>query len=899
MTIVSPTLQTYNTHTIGIEASVSTYADQCLYSINGSINGALSGSGQDFYGDVSLGQDGRYVIVINCSNVFDDVVSSTSFNVDTTNPIISSKSYTIDASNVVTLNIVTGVVCSCKYDSSDKSYDSMLSSFINTNTVQQSTTISGLADGSYTYYIKCMSNDNNVTTNTETISFNIVTKPSAIISTSKSPPLKAGTYEVRLTASKPLANAPSLYYNFDNDQTPRYITLTGSGTNWQGYLIIEDNTPNRIGTFHYSATDYNGNVGTIISDGQLFLIDTIKPTAPGSSEINTLPDGTIKLKWYYDTSEDVQRYNIYRSTSGDPDYVDYYDSTISKQYIDSDVIDGVTYYYRIAAVDNADNDGEMSNVLQATSSRITTLSDNGEIVATRQVLDSGLIPKVDQLVTEFNVYLTDIAAAKSELDKTNDPNKLKIINILQLSENAKTAEATIEDIITQTNNLKNQDLKTSELDVQLNKLKMDAIKAKSLVAVDIIISEQSAYNQVTQASDVDQAISEVVGVNLSKDVLNNYSIVNKQLQDNVSVETDVMIFKINYLGKDDYDKFTLVKKIVSSSQELKNISIVELVPKSFEDKASGMLFEIDSQQKPIVVKEDPVLRWDVDTFSKQTIYYMINSNAEMSAAKNTKTLVLYKPNFKVTQTTVDNTDNGLTGFVGLENINIGAISPIQWLVVLGIGLIIGLSTYYVALDRKEKKRNSQRLKDHKIIAKKVGNSSTMQSTVAAVAATKESSNAHSQSVKSPQPGQPPQPVREVKQMIPPVNDMHFDINSELDKANTLINNFDYENSRKIYNLCMQKYKVLSFKKASEKNDIKLMLNHLYLKLTAYRTIYASRKHVNAKSYNLLKQDILMINRLYTRLYRNLSTINDDHKDAEKKFIDYVANSKRHLEGLAS
>ena len=880
ITIISPASRTYNSRTINITADISTYADQCLYSINGSINGALSGSGQNFYGSITLGQDGGYIIVINCSNAFDTSITSTAFNIDTVNPVILSKSYTVDSSNVVTLNAATDVACSCRYDSSDKSYDSMLLSFINTNGLQHSTTISGLADSSFTYYIKCRSMINNATSNSEVVSFNIVTKPSASVYISKSSPLKAGTYEVRLTTNKPVIGAPSLYYNFDNDLTPRYVTLTGSDADWQGYLIIEDNTPNRVGTFHYSATDYNGNVGTSISDGQLFLVDTIKPTAPSSLEANNLLDGSIKLKWYYDTSEEVNRYNVYRSTSGDPDYVDYYDSTASKQYIDHDVIDGVTYYYRIAAVDDADNDGLLSEVLQATSNKIVTVSDTGKTVAVQQVLDPGLIPKVDQLVAEFNTYLDDIAAAKSELDKTNDPDKLKIIDILKLSENTKTAQATINGIITQANNLKNQNLKTSELDVQLNKLKMDAIKAKSLVAEDIIVNEQSAYTQVTQASDVDQAISEILSVNLSRDILNNYSLTNRQLQDNIAVETDILIFKIKYVGKDDYDKYTLVKKIVSSSKELANISIVELIPKSFEDKASNMIFDIDSQPKPIIVKEDPVLRWDVDTFNKQTTYYMINSNAEMSAAKNTKTLVLYRPDFKVTQTANTDANNKLTGFVGLGNINISSISLIQWLVVLGVGLIIGLSAYYVTLDRKDKKRNSQRLKDHKIITRTMNARTTLSTS------------------RPTQPAQSSQPVQVIKSSIQSGVSSQFDINSELDKANILINNFDYENSRMIYNLCMQKYDVLPLRKASEKNDMKLMLDHLYLKLTVYRTIYASRKHVNAKDYKLLKQDILLINKIYTKLYSNLNTVDDDHKDAERKFIDYVANSKRHLEGLA-
>jgi hypothetical protein len=78
-----------------------------------------------------------------------------------------------------------------------------------------------------------------------------------------------------------------------------------------------------------------------------------------------------------------------------------------------------------------------------------------------------------------------------------------------------------------------------------------------------------------------------------------------------------------------------------------------------------------------------------------------------------------------------------------------------------------------------------------------------------------------------------------------------------------------------------------------------MLEHLYLKLYVYRAIYDSRKHATTKNYNVLAQDIATISKAYTKLYSTLNKVDDDHKDGEKKFIDYVANSKRFLESMAS
>ena len=323
-----------------------------------------------------------------------------------------------------------------------------------------------------------------------------------------------------------------------------------------------------------------------------------------------------------------------------------------------------------------------------------------------------------------------------------------------------------------------------------------------------------------------------------------------------------------------------MKKVVTSSQELKDVSIIELIPKSFESQASDIEFNIASQQQPVVVNEDPVLRWDVSTLNKQTIYYMINSNAELAAAKDTKTLVLYKPDFKVTQTVSAEEDSGsnkLTGFVSLDNVDFSKISAIQWMVFIGIGLILGLSAYYVALDRKEKKRSVQKLKEHKTLSKPL-------------------SKNISQSVQ-----QPVNPIRKAVN-VPPATVMPItltELNGKLDMANNRINNFDYENARRLYNECMQNYSQVQFKRTSDKNDVKAMLNHLYIKLTAYRIIYDSRKHVTTRNYSLLRQDITEIGKICSKLYINLANVDEDHKDEEKKFIDYVSNSKRHLEAIAS
>jgi mevalonate kinase len=111
----------------------------------------------------------------------------------------------------------------------------------------------------------------------------------------------------------------------------------------------------------------------------------------------------------------------------------------------------------------------------------------------------------------------------------------------------------------------------------------------------------------------------------------------------------------------------------------------------------------------------------------------------------------------------------------------------------------------------------------------------------------------------------------------------------------MINSFDYENARVLFNQCLYYYKTASFKSVDEKNNMKLMIDHIYLKIVVYKTIYDSRKHVLARDATLVKKDKENINKIYTTLHNSLSMIDDEYKDSELKYLNYIANSKKHIE----
>lgn len=97
--------------------------------------------------------------------------------------------------------------------------------------------------------------------------------------------------------------------------------------------------------------------------------DTTPPAVPSGLEA-TSGDGEIELNWSAVSDSDLDGYNVYRSTSSF--------SSVSGQspingsllsdasFTDTDVSNGTTYYYRVTAVDEADNESNGSDEATAT-----------------------------------------------------------------------------------------------------------------------------------------------------------------------------------------------------------------------------------------------------------------------------------------------------------------------------------------------------------------------------------------------------------------------------------------------------------------------------------------------------------------------------------------------------
>jgi hypothetical protein len=121
-------------------------------------------------------------------------------------------------------------------------------------------------------------------------------------------------------------------------------------------------------TYYYivTALDTSLNESNDSSEVSATPTDTIPPSAP-TGLTATAGNGTVSLNWNDNIEFDLAGYNVYRSTTSGGGYSKLNGPLLTaSDYIDSNVINGTTYYYIVKAVDTSSNEsspsGEVSTI---------------------------------------------------------------------------------------------------------------------------------------------------------------------------------------------------------------------------------------------------------------------------------------------------------------------------------------------------------------------------------------------------------------------------------------------------------------------------------------------------------------------------------------------------------
>jgi len=600
----------------------------------------------------------------------------------------------------VTLEVNTNEDASCKYDSSKGiQYETMSSLFKITGGLSHKTTIQDLQDNYYSYYIKCEDLSGNKAQEDYKITFTVDTPPTAVIFLNKNSPLKAGTVEVTVTTSEDVEPTPSLYYSF-NDGSKIHVPLTGEGKTWKGYLFLENSGGNKIGSFYFSAKDLTGNEGTVIKNGNVFLVDTIPPSPPTMLTAAQQKGNSIRLQWNK-PEDDVDHFKVYRLTEDEPSF-SLYDSTEADHFNDVSVVVGRTYYYAVSAVDEAGNEGELSsevyvamegiNFPEVSSSQLANLADNNTSfqVAYNKIsaaeIDS-FLGDIEKILDEMNIVREEFQSQDSREYNLLSPleqlkeNKVLLLKLAEelgsLRKNTDSADAQIifEKINQDIEEIKGRTLKS----VSFGKEKIITLSFQESLAAKMLNVFLAEKNFLKSEKEKEQYLEEVEKTNHA-----------------LEFRTTVKELTLEYFdGREE--KVLHVEKKVGGNKLLNNLIVLEHVPKNIVSSTD----EMHLSKNAVIIDSDPLIKYQFDSLDSAEYSYIIGKDVDADKISGTATIVL--PQFQ--EFTEDAGNNAITG------LSIASLSSLTWSwynmgIFVGIAVVVVLLFYYsVYLKKMDAEKN--------------------------------------------------------------------------------------------------------------------------------------------------------------------------------------------------
>ncbi len=715
--------------------SLFLFQEQNFTNLSGIYNGTYNGTYGGIYNiliefNITSSALGSHILIANLSNNSNPLLLLSNYTlvVDTTAPIVTSQEIIPIAApnNPVTLALNTSENATCKFSNNDTTYDNMFDGFSVTGSTYHLKTLIGLI-GSYTFYARCTDLYNNKMLNSSIFSFTVQDSvPTAKIVLDNPSPIKAGTFQVTLIASKNLQPTPMLQYGFSSAPTALYeVPLAGSNNIWSGYITINPQDDGKIGVFHFLGYDLSGNNGSYITEGKIFVVDNTKPIAPLNIGIVRNSNNDVELEWYYD-GEQIDYFKIYKKIESGVDYIDTFATTKNSYYLDTTTLKNNSYYYKVSAVDKAGNNGALSaevNVLPLveeidTVPQIITEQQNQQVSINQQdnftstqqqsVNSPSLLQEDTKIETLSKSLLGQIRTLTVELDwavnnlqRNDDPEAQKIIDISNLILKSNDARAQLADIENNIQEIRTSSLENEEKLNKLESLQLTLKKIEKTSPKNARIVGKSEFVQLNFGNETDE-VAKLFYFNGDETTVKDYQKAVSLFQKNVEVITTITQVLIENIDR-SYSNKTFIRKTISykSPDTVNNVELTEIIPKNIAQVSDEIEIKTANSQ---ILQSDPIIQWGISQFNYENnvIEYSIDKYISRQEAEQIKTVVLLdKSNFKSTL------PPSLVGNVvkTLDDSGFGS----TWRILLWLGFItfILVLVYYVIYVKGEEARESK------------------------------------------------------------------------------------------------------------------------------------------------------------------------------------------------
>ncbi|MEM2121708.1 MAG: hypothetical protein QXU20_03585 [Candidatus Woesearchaeota archaeon] len=767
---------------------------------------------------LELEGDGDYFYYIYCKDNFDNKAYTTiNFSLDTTAPnIVSSEpsNLSIISSKEFEIKIVTNENSICRYSFEKTNFQSM-NSMTDIGTIH--TLNLNLEDKTYTLYFLCKDYAENIMEQPFMLLFTVDTPPRAEIEFKER--ISYGTFEVRVKTSEEVKSITLGYVLSSDPSSTIIVPLIGSGREYKGFILIEQDAGEQIGSFSVLMEDLKGNKGTEITTGKIFIVDTIAPKKITVFKA-TPSTNSARLSWYSE-DKDISYYNIYRSENPGITELDYYTKTTNDYFIDSITI---PYYYAIRAVDKAGNIGSFSEEIY-----VEPLKPTKKISVSQQSLNriAEKIREIENIKKEIEVYNENINS-RSNKEKS-------LLSVFGIDQKIASSKSEITKLIDELNSLKESTLPDEEIISELQRITLKAKSVLSTTPKDFQILEEKTIEQSSNYEDFVFAYKKIFGKEDKNYIDNTFSKTKDK-----TIKTTITSVRITY--ENNFEEKTLIEENIILSSELEKVFIIEVIPKEISESASDILFLQNNYQ---IIESDPIIKYDFSNFRSGKISYIINKRIYSDSAEKLRTIIL------LPETTEVKKQSKITGLLvsNITNLkNYGASIGI----ILGIIIIVFLLIYYLNMDstqtisrKYDRTLPKELLKKESIIRKDDKEKKILDNNYVTI-------------TKKPE-------IHAEKTDFQINLDSFEEINNSIKRANFEIDNLNFDTSNRIYT----QLNTLTFNNFDEEKIrlIKREINNLQNKIMLYLKIEEAKQRAKNNERMHLKQVLTTIEVLY-KLIKN-------------------------------
>jgi hypothetical protein len=678
--ITAPLKQDISTSSVTFSLQTNLAPEFCYITIDGTSHTLTATSGTAFSGTFPV-PDGVRSVDYKCKLGSEIAANHTTLHVDTTPPVVTAHSPSGEVTGpFITLAVDTDEIALCRYGDSDVEYSALPYSMSSSYALRNTATIESATHGSATYFVRCTDVSGNKMESPVIISFLNRLPPTAEIDIDTEPPLKAGTYKVKLTTNVLLSATPVLKYRLPETGREEQVVLSGEGNGWTGYIVIPVNAPDATVSFTFSGTSQQGVVGTQITEGSLFMVDALPPDPV---DVLTVKDGPsyISLQWFSTVSKDHEHYNIYRADHEGVTYTDFYTTARGVEYTDRSAQGARYHYYRIAPVDAAGNIGPLS--IEAYGSAIDA------VIKETPAADPLAIARIDEELAALGGLMLDANASIRSLESEPNNVNIEIISHMRLVEKGRKAVLLLETAAADLKELRERSPTQAEADAAIARARSTAEKARAMLVRKIVPQHQAETTQSADYAGLERLLPyPLMGVDMTAKEKASYLRSSMSLQDRITVKTIAYSFTIYDLANKGLEH-TLVVKRITLQDPANDVKLIESIPKTFAEDVSLITFF----KQPIVLEADPVVQYTFPVIQEEEYSYFVQRIVPLDEVKRSRTFLYPK---------IPERASGdlLSGQVTKDTAGSSFFSGDWILILLGIVTIIGLGAYYVSLEEK-------------------------------------------------------------------------------------------------------------------------------------------------------------------------------------------------------